>query len=200
TERKRARSSPGRRHRPNNTHNNILKGINLNIINTIKTKEQCYCFNTMIYRLESHQIIGISPEKAWEFLSKPENLAKITPTEMSFEMTYRSGSTTTYAGQIIGYNVRPLLGISMSWITEITHVVPGSYFVDEQRFGPYAFWHHQHWIHPHPSGTEMRDVVNYKLPWFAMAPLSHKWLIRPKLESIFNYRTQMLNQLFPVTS
>lgn len=154
----------------------------------------------MIHRLETQQIIGISPEAAWDFLSRPENLSKITPPDMGFNITYRSGNTSTYAGQIICYKVRPLWGITMSWVTEITHVVPGTYFVDEQRFGPYAFWHHQHWIAPHPSGTEMHDVVTYKLPWGSFEFLSHKWLVRPKLESIFKYRTQILHQLFPVTS
>ena len=119
---------------------------------------------------------------------------------MGFEMLYRSGSEATYAGQIITYRVRPLLGLPIKWVTEITHVEPGRYFVDEQRFGPYAFWHHQHWIQPHASGTQMVDEVNYKLPFGMLSAWAHPWLVKPQLESIFKYRFKTLEQLFPVKS
>lgn len=42
-----------------------------------------------------------------------------------------------YEGQIIEYTVRPLAGIPIYWMTEITHVRDLDYFVDEQRIGPY---------------------------------------------------------------
>jgi ligand-binding SRPBCC domain-containing protein len=34
---------------------------------------------------------------------------------------------------------------------------------DEQRFGPYALWHHKHFWRTE-NGTKMTDIVHYALP------------------------------------
>ena len=96
-----------------------------------------------VQRLVKEQRLPISIDKAWEFFSSPKNLDLITPDDMSFEIKSGAG-TKTYAGQIITYKIKPLLNIPMNWVTEITQCVEGKYFIDEQRFGPYRFWHHQH--------------------------------------------------------
>ena len=49
----------------------------------------------------------------------------------------------------------------MSWVTEITQCKENEYFIDEQRFGPYKFWHHKHFINEVPGGIEMEDVLDY---------------------------------------
>jgi ligand-binding SRPBCC domain-containing protein len=92
--------------------------------------------------------------------------------------------------------VTPLLGIPMKWVTEITHVIDKEYFVDEQRFGPYALWHHKHFFKEIPGGVEMEDIVDYKLPMGVLGQLMHPVLVRPRLEQIFAYRTQKLVELF----
>ena len=117
-----------------------------------------------IYSLTKKQFLPISLDQAWDFFSSPINLKKITPEYMGFEITSDLGDGKMYPGQIITYVVTPVLGIPMSWATEITHVVDKKYFVDEQRFGPYTFWHHQHWFKTVEGGVEMTDIVNYGLP------------------------------------
>jgi ligand-binding SRPBCC domain-containing protein len=89
-----------------------------------------------IYSFETTQEIPLSVSEAWDFLSSPDNLKKITPPEMGFEITSDYKGEKMYAGQIISYIVKPLAGIPMRWVTEITHVDEPRYFVDEQRFGP----------------------------------------------------------------
>ena len=98
-----------------------------------------------MFKLERTQIIPISLPEAWAFFSSPENLKTITPGYMGFEIL-EGGGVNMYAGQIIRYKVSPLVGIKLNWITEITHVDEEKFFVDEQRFGPYAFWHHKHYF------------------------------------------------------
>ena len=105
-----------------------------------------------------------------------------------------------YPGMIISYKVRPLLGIPMTWVTEITHVAEKKYFVDEQRVGPYALWHHQHFIEPHGNGVMMTDIVSYKPPLGFMGNIAHSLLIRRQLEGIFAYRKGALNKRFPGSS
>ena len=148
-----------------------------------------------VYRLTSKQKLPISIDEAWDFLSSPKNLKTITPNYMSFDII-SGDDKPMFAGQIIQYIVTPILGIKTNWVTEITHVVDKSYFVDEQRFGPYSLWHHQHFIKPIEGGVEMEDIIDYKIPLGFLGRLVHPFLVKPKLVEIFNYRTKMLNQLF----
>ncbi len=151
-----------------------------------------------MYTLHEKQQLPVTREKAWEFLSNPANLSRITPPDMGFE-TLSGDDRPMFPGQVIVYNVRPVLGIKVRWVTEITHVIPGHYFVDEQRFGPYAFWHHKHFIREVEGGVEMEDLIHYKLPMGFMGRLMHGWIVRPKLEKIFRYRRQVLDRMFPNT-
>lgn len=135
-------------------------------------------------------------EEAWDFFSSPKNLAKITPPHMKFEIKYISGEEMMYAGQIIRYKLYPVPGIPVSWTTEITHVDEPNFFVDEQRFGPYALWHHQHRFKPVPGGIEMEDEVNYAIPFGVLGRLAQWLFVGKQVENIFDYRFKVLEQLF----
>lgn len=133
--------------------------------------------------------------QAWDFVSDPRNLARITPPEMGFKVTSPLPERM-YAGMIVTYRVRPLFKIAVDWVTEITHVDEPHLFVDEQRFGPYRFWHHQHLFREIPGGVAMRDIVHYALPKRVrpMAP----FLVSPRLQVIFDHRRRVLEDLFGV--
>ncbi|WP_410005618.1 SRPBCC family protein [Aequorivita nionensis] len=148
-----------------------------------------------IYKLHAKQNLPISVDEAWSFLSNPENLKVITPDYMGFNI--QSGADRPmFAGQIIEYIVTPILGIKTKWVTEITHVVDKEYFVDEQRFGPYTLWHHKHFIKEIDGGVEMEDLLHYKLPFGFLGQLVHPFLVKPKLDEIFEYRKNKLVELF----
>ncbi|MDO6490905.1 MULTISPECIES: SRPBCC family protein [unclassified Cellulophaga] len=150
-----------------------------------------------IYTLHKKQKLPISVEQAWEFLSKPENLKTITPDYMGF-IILSGADRPMYQGQIIQYIVTPVLGIKTKWVTEITHMVENKYFVDEQRFGPYALWHHKHFIKEIDGGVEMEDIIDYKVPFGILGQLVQPFLVKPKLEEIFSYRKEKLEALFGV--
>ena len=149
----------------------------------------------MIHTLHTKQILPITLEEAWDFFSDPKNLKVITPDYMSFNIL-GGADRKMYPGQIIQYIVTPILGIKTLWVTEITHVVDKKYFVDEQRFGPYALWHHKHFIKAVEGGVEMEDIVDYKLPFGWFGNLFHGLIVKPKLKEIFSYREQKLKELF----
>lgn len=149
----------------------------------------------MVYRLKTVQNLPISQEKAWDFLSDPNNLKTITPDYMGFKIL-EGAETKMYAGQIIKYIVTPVLGFPLRWVTEITHVKNLQYFVDEQRFGPYSLWHHKHFIKPIPGGVEMIDIVDYKLPLGLLGRLAHPLFVKRQLKQIFDYRYNKLVELF----
>lgn len=144
-----------------------------------------------IYQLSSKIKIPVGIEDAWKFLSDPSNLKVITPDYMGFKIISQSDQKM-YPGQIICYKVSPLLGINLNWVTEITHVENLKYFVDEQRMGPYSMWHHKHFLKEIDEGTEMLDIIHYKLPLSFIANRFHSLLVKPKLKEIFEYRTKAL--------
>jgi ligand-binding SRPBCC domain-containing protein len=149
-----------------------------------------------IYSLRRVQILPISLEAAWDFFSNPANLNQITPDYIGFKIISNSGSAKMYAGQIITYTVKPVLGIPIFWMTEITHVKEKEYFVDEQRYGPYALWHHTHFFREVEGGVEMTDMVHYKLPLGFLGRLTHRFFVEKQLNSIFNYRLKALKARF----
>lgn len=148
-----------------------------------------------IYTLTSKQNLPISEAEAWQFLSDPKNLKVITPDYMGFNIL-SGADKPMFAGQIIQYIVTPVLSIKTKWVTEITHVKENTYFVDEQRFGPYSLWHHKHFIKKIDGGVEMEDIIDYKLPFGWLGQLAHPFLVKPKLNEIFEYRRQKLIELF----
>lgn len=148
-----------------------------------------------VYTLHSKQNIPITLEEAWNFLADPKNLKVITPPYMGFK-TLSGDDRPMFAGQIIQYIVTPVMGIPTKWVTEITHMEHQKYFVDEQRFGPYSLWHHKHFIKEIPGGVEMEDIVDYKLPMGILGQMAHPFLVKPKLNEIFEYRKKKLIELF----
>ena len=148
-----------------------------------------------IYTLRVTQWLNLSMSEAWEFFSSPENLAKITPPHMGFMIT--SGPPEKmFAGQIITYKVSPIPGLKTNWVTEITQVVEHRSFVDEQRFGPYVMWHHEHHFDIQDNGVLMTDRVSYKLPFGILGKIAHWLFVRKQLQKIFEYREISLQQLF----
>jgi ligand-binding SRPBCC domain-containing protein len=144
------------------------------------------------------QVIPTTIEKAWNFFSDPTNLPLITPAAMSFKIISEHHGEKMYPGQIIEYYVAPIAGIRLYWMTEITHVEEYHYFVDEQRFGPYAMWHHQHFFRPLDGGVEMTDIVHYKNPFGFLGTATDSFITRPRLKNIFDYRRDMVEEIFKV--
>ncbi|MEI7817835.1 MAG: SRPBCC family protein [Desulfuromonadales bacterium] len=147
------------------------------------------------FTLERTQILPITLETAWKFFSNPANLVKITPPEMDFRITSPQ-QNSIYSGQIITYTVRPLLRVAVNWTTEITHVEHPGFFVDEQRFGPYRFWHHQHRFREVEGGVEIYDLVHYLLSHDQMARFVNRLFVAPRLKRIFDFRSAALTKLF----
>lgn len=148
-----------------------------------------------IYRFHRKQNIPISLDEAWDFLSSPNNLKILTPDYMGFNIL-SGAEKPMFAGQIIQYSVTPVLGIKTKWISEITQVKHKEYFVDIQLYGPYALWHHKHFLKEIKGGVEFEDIIDYKVPLGILGQMIHPFLVKPKLEEIFSYRQKKLVELF----
>ncbi len=149
-----------------------------------------------VFTLKTVHELPISLSEAWEFFSNPANLPLITPPQMRFEITSEKETTEIFAGQIITYKVTPIAGIRTNWVTEITQVKEKQYFIDEQRFGPYAMWHHMHRFEETSSGVQMTDEITYKVPgWFA-GRIVNALVIKHKLIGLFNFRRKKLDEIW----
>jgi ligand-binding SRPBCC domain-containing protein len=150
------------------------------------------------YQLKKTQRIPADLDEVWDFISSPANLKKITPGYMGFDITSEMLTPKMYPGMIISYKVSPILGIKMTWVTEITHVRDKEYFVDEQRVGPYAFWHHEHKIESIEEGVLMTDIVSYKPPFGLLGSIANSLFIKKQLQNIFDYRKKVIAKMFGV--
>lgn len=142
------------------------------------------------------QNIPIPIDKAWEFFTSPANLKLITPNYLGFNIISAIGDESVYPGMIISYRVKPFLSIPITWVTEITYVSKMKYFIDNQKSGPYKYWHHQHIFKEIEGGTEMTDIVNYAAPFGWIGRLVERLLIKNQVKGIFQYRTKVLEELF----
>ncbi len=151
------------------------------------------------YHFQFDSDLPIPLAEAWDFFSSPLNLSKITPPEMKFVVTSNfSPDTKMYPGMLIAYKVSPLLGIRMNWVTEITHVKDLEYFVDEQRSGPYALWHHQHHFKEIKGGVHVTDILTYAIPYGVIGRMANSLIVEKEVKKIFAFREEQINKLFGV--
>jgi ligand-binding SRPBCC domain-containing protein len=149
-----------------------------------------------VYTLKRVQLMPVEMSAAWDFFSDPRNLESITGAGLDFKIISVHHGEKMYAGQIIEYRLKPLPGINMYWMTEITHVEQHAFFVDDQRFGPYSLWHHQHHFKEVAGGIEMTDIIHYKLPFWFLGDIAHILFVKKKLKDIFDFRYQKIKELF----
>jgi ligand-binding SRPBCC domain-containing protein len=150
-----------------------------------------------LHQLTRIQKLPIPIDTAWDFFSDPGNLSLITPGYLRFEIMSELPSRI-YEGEIIEYRVRPLLGIPVTWITEISHMARPNLFVDSQISGPYKFWHHEHHFKEIDGGIEMKDIVSYVMPFGFLGELIHPIIVRSRLDDIFNFRQTYLERRFGI--
>jgi ligand-binding SRPBCC domain-containing protein len=169
-------------------------GSQITALRELTSASRCVQLMT-IHTLEQEQRLPISLETAWNFFSSPRNLDEITPSDLGFKIVSLSGDKM-YEGQIITYKVMIFPAIWVPWVTEIKAVDEKKSFVDEQRFGPYKFWHHRHTFEEITGGVLMRDQVHYGLGFGPFGAIAHTVFVRSKLQMIFKFRHEMLEKRF----
>lgn len=148
------------------------------------------------YRFYREQELPATAEELWGFISSPKNLKEITPPHMGFDITTPNLPAKMYPGMMISYKVSPVLGIKTDWVTEITFIQEGRYFVDEQRIGPYTLWHHEHFLETTAGGVLMKDLITYQPPFGILGALANSLFIKKQLNAIFDYRRRVLEKRY----
>ena len=148
-----------------------------------------------MYQIKKKQIVKADLATCWSFFSSPYNLKKITPTHMGFEVLTEIPEKI-HEGLMIEYRVKPLLGIPTKWVSQISKVEEKKFFIDEQCSGPYKEWHHEHHFKQVDEGTEITDLITYQMPFGLLGKIVHPFIVKKKLESIFNYRNKAIKDIF----
>jgi len=151
----------------------------------------------MMYQVYREQKLKCTKEELWDFISSPENLQRITPKEMGFQIVSAHLPEKMYPGMMISYKVSPIGGFRMNWVTEITQVESMEFFIDEQRVGPYRLWHHEHRLIQEDDGVLMTDLVSYLPPFGFLGRIANGLFIKKRLEAIFDYRERIMTEIFP---
>jgi ligand-binding SRPBCC domain-containing protein len=146
------------------------------------------------FLLQREQWVPSPIEEVFAFFADAKNLETITPPWLGFRIL-TPGPIAMQTGTCIAYRIR-WRGLPLRWVTEIANWGPPFQFVDVQRRGPYALWHHTHTFEPRDGGTQVRDLVRYALPMGLLGPLLHRLVIRRDLEAIFDYRTARVIEIF----
>ncbi|MEM9837470.1 MAG: SRPBCC family protein [Bacteroidota bacterium] len=148
-------------------------------------------------RLEFTTTVPRSLEATWDFFSRPENLEKLTPKDVSFEFLTPLKGVVMYPGIAIQYRVSPFPGFTTDWITEITQIKEYEYFIDDQRVGPFALWHHQHHFRAiDDQTTEMKDILHYQAPLGILGTIADKIFVHRQVQQIFSYREEAMRAYF----
>ncbi len=149
-----------------------------------------------MHKLEKVQRIPVDIETAWDFFSSPNNLSKITPKKMNFRIISDLKDGKMFPGMFIVYKVSPVFGVPITWVTEITQISEKNYFIDEQRIGPYKLWHHEHHFKEIEGGIEMSDLLYYSLPFGFIGKIINFLFVKRQVTGIFNYRENILREIF----
>lgn len=153
-----------------------------------------------IYERHWQQFVPASLDVVWEFFSRPENLDRITPPDMKFEILSDISGVPMYQGMLIRYRVSPFPFFTTNWLTEITAVAEGEYFIDEQRDGPYRLWHHEHRFAEKDDGIIMTDRLHYSLPFGPLGRVANSLIVGKRIDDIFTHRKKVISQHFPTAT
>ena len=149
-----------------------------------------------IYSQKYIQTIPAELNTVWDFFSSPANLSKITPAKMNFRILHITGGEKMYDGQLISYKVSPFPFIRTRWTTEIKSVQQHKHFIDEQKFGPFSLWYHQHFFEQTANGVLMTDDVSYAIPLGILGRMVNSILVKKQVENIFAFRKKAIEEIF----
>ncbi len=133
-------------------------------------------------------------DTVFEFFNRPENLEKLTPANLKFNILTPS-PVAMHNGAVFDYTIG-LFGVPMRWTSIITNYHPPHHFVDIQLKGPYAYWHHKHSFESRPDGVEVTDEIHYEIGFSVFGKVVLRPIIQRQLDAIFSFRAHAIKELF----
>jgi ligand-binding SRPBCC domain-containing protein len=137
--------------------------------------------------------LNLPREQVFDFFADAGNLERITPPELRFHITTPQ-PIDIKKGALIDYRLT-MRGFPVRWQTEISEWNPPVSFVDRALKSPYRQWIHRHVFTENSNdGTDIEDIVRYRLPLEPFGDLAH-WFVRRELDYIFDYRQKIVAEI-----
>jgi len=141
--------------------------------------------------LERTQIVPRSVDETFMFFSDARNLKRLTPPLLKFKFL-STPPQVLQPGAEIDYQIH-LYGVPVHWRTQIEIVEAPNRFVDVQAKGLYALWRHSHAFKAiSERKTEMKDRVEYAMPFGPLGEAAYYLFVKRSLAEIFDFRSREL--------
>jgi ligand-binding SRPBCC domain-containing protein len=163
----------------------------------------------MRHHFTAEQWLPYSVELVFSFFANPENLPRLMPAwqkarieEASFApppprppmhgMRLKGIAAGAGTRMTISFRPFPYSPFRVPWDATIDEFTWNDHFCDSQGRGPFAFWHHCHYIVAETrngiAGSLVRDQLEYEMPLGPLGELGHTLFVQRQLQSTFAYR------------
>ena len=148
-----------------------------------------------IYRYRRAQTVPANLSDVWDYFSHPGKVPEVLPKSQKHILKSKL-PRFIYTGMLFSFKTKALFGFSRNWTSMVIYENEPNYFIDEQKFGPFKYWHHQHIFTDVYSGVEIEDVIHYAMPFGFLGRIANKLFVAPRLRKIFDYRQKQISKLF----
>lgn len=137
-------------------------------------------------------VIHASRERVFHFHDDPENLVRITPTNIRVSV---ERFDTPGPGAMVVLKVIPFPLLRTTWEMKISRYKPTEVFEDTMISGPFAYWKHLRTFEGDNERTVLTESVQYKLPFGFLGRLADALFVGRKNRRMFAYRQQRMAEL-----
>ena len=128
--------------------------------------------------------INCTLEELFNFHMDTKNIKRITPPNVKIEIL--DDDTKTYEGKVV--NIKTIkFFIPMHWKVMIDKIESPKIIIDRAAKSPFKFWRHQHIFTQKGSVSELKDIIEYELPFGIFGKLVAP-LIEYDIKKMFDYR------------
>ncbi len=135
-----------------------------------------------------------SSEQLYDWHSRNGALQRLLPPWENNEILHSSGGIEPGARVSIKIKTGPFALLPIMFSARHISAQKNVSFVDTQEKGPFAHWKHTHLFRQHDDGCELEDRVEYALPWQKFLPAVLQKEVEKKLQEMFYYRVQTLQE------
>lgn len=145
-----------------------------------------------IRRYQRSVIINAPIERVFHFHDDTNNLIRITPKGIKVAIESVGTPGLGYEAKLI---VTQFGLVRMRWHVRITQYDPPHSITDVQISGPFHTWRQHRYFREVEGGTELTDVVEYRLPFGWLGKIADALLVKREIAKMFAYRQEATKRL-----
>jgi len=135
-------------------------------------------------KYEKTSLVSCSIEELFEFHLDSNNIKRITPKDTKVELL--SKDFVPAEGEILEIKTTKFC-VPTFWAVEISLIKKPNMLVDTALSSPFEFWRHSHIFTKKGNVCELKDVVEYEIPFGFIGNLFSSF-VENQLNNMFSYR------------